>query len=128
MSIASSALQTALLTLFVPAIIAVGIPQSWLTEDRVPIAPVIATRVIGGLLIVLGAIGYFWCAVLFVRSQCTPAPVRPTQRTVTEGPYRFNRNPMYTSVLAVVFGQAVLHQYWPLAIYGAGLALMFHLF
>jgi len=128
MSIASSALKTALFTLFVPAIIAVGIPQGWLTEDRVPIAPVIATRVIGGLLIVLGAIGYFWCAALFVRAQGTPAPVSPTQRTVTEGLYRFNRNPMYTSVLAVVFGQAVLYRYWPLAIYGAGLALMFHLF
>ena len=85
-------------------------------------------RLVGGLLFVLGVIGYFWCAALFVRAQGTPAPIFPTQSTVVSGPYRINRNPMYSSVLAVVFGQALFYQYWVLAVYGAALAVGFHLF
>ena len=122
-----SALATALFTLFVPAIVAVGIPQMWIIGAR-GVAPGIVSRVLGTALIALGAIGYFWCATLFVKAQGTPAPAFPTQRTVVGGLYRINRNPMYTSVLAVVFGQAVLYRDRALAIYGACLALGFHLF
>lgn len=123
-----SAIATTLFTLFVPAIVAVGIPQAWIREARVVVAPGIASRILGTALISLGAIGYFWCATLFVRAQGTPAPAFPTQETVVGGLYRINRNPMYTSVLAVVFGQAVLYRYRALAIYGAWLAVGFHLF
>jgi len=44
------------------------------------------------------------------------------------GPYRINRNPMYSSVLAAVFGQALFYQQWRIAEYGAGLIVFFHLF
>jgi protein-S-isoprenylcysteine O-methyltransferase Ste14 len=128
MRTAASALATALFTLFVPAIIAVGIPQTWIRETGIELYAGSASRIIGGALIALGAIGYFWCAALFVKAQGTPAPVFPTQRTVVGGLYRINRNPMYTSVLAIVFGQATLYRYRALAIYGACLALGFHLF
>ncbi len=128
MRTAISALATALFTLFVPAIVAVGIPQMWIKAPGVIIAPGIASRILGTALIALGAIGYFWCATLFVKAQGTPAPAFPTQTTVVGGLYRINRNPMYTSVLAVVFGQAVLYRDRALAIYGAWLALGFHLF
>ena len=123
-----SAIATALFTLFVPAIVAVGIPQMWVREGGVVIAPGVASRIFGAALIALGAIGYFCCATLFVKAQGTPAPVFPTQKTVVGGLYRINRNPMYTSVLAVVFGQAVLYRYGAVAIYGVALALGFHLF
>lgn len=124
----ASALATALFTLFVPAIVAVGVPQTWIREAGVVVAPGIASRILGSALVALGTIGYFWCATLFVKAQGTPAPVFPTQKTVVGGLYRVNRNPMYTSVLAVVFGQALLYRYGTLAIYGAVLALCFHLF
>src|ERR1039458_8524134 len=104
----ASALATALFTLFVPAIVAVGIPQTWIREAGIVVAPGIVSRILGTALVTLGAIGYFWCATLFVKAQGTPAPVFPTQKTVVGGLYRVNRNPMYTSVLAVVFGQALL--------------------
>src|ERR1017187_2907184 len=119
----ASALATALFTLFVPAIVAVGVPQTWIREAGVVVAPGIASRIVGSALVALGTIGYFWCATLFVKAQGTPAPVFPTQKTVVGGLYRVNRNPMYTSVLAVVFGQALLYRYGTLAIYGAVLAL-----
>ena len=128
MRTAVSALATALFTLFVPAIIAVAIPQMWIKPPGAVVASGIASRILATALIALGAVGYFWCATLFVKAQGTPAPAFPTQQTVVGGLYRVNRNPMYTSVLAVVFGQAVLYRDRALAIYGACLALGFHLF
>ncbi len=124
----ASALATALFTLFVPAIVAVGVPQMWIREGGIVVAPGVVSRIFGTALIALGTNGYFWCATLFVKAQGTPAPVFPTQKTVVGGLYRINRNPMYTSVLAMVFGQAVLYRYRALAIYGAWLAMGFHLF
>ena len=107
MSTVASALATALFTLFVPAIVAVGVPQTWIREAGVVVAPGIASRILGSALVALGTIGYFWCATLFVKAQGTPAPVFPTQKTVVGGLYRVNRNPMYTSVLAVVFCECI---------------------
>ena len=128
MSMASNAIKTGLFTLFVPAIVGVGIPQAMVVGDRVGVSGLVVIRFVGGLFFVLGVIGYFWCAALFVRAQGTPAPIFPTQSTVVSGPYRINRNPMYCSVLAAVFGQAVAYQYWVAAVYGAALAVGFHLF
>jgi protein-S-isoprenylcysteine O-methyltransferase Ste14 len=38
----------------------------------------------------------------------TPAPVAPPQHLVITGLYRFVRNPMYVSVLILIFGQGLL--------------------
>jgi protein-S-isoprenylcysteine O-methyltransferase Ste14 len=127
MSLASSAIKTGIFTLLVPAVVAIWIPQSMLGAGRFEhSSPMVC--VAGGLLFVLGVIGYFWCAALFVRALGTPAPLSPTKTAVVSGPYRVNRNPMYTSVLAVVFGQALFYGRWKLAAYGALLAICFHLF
>src|ERR1017187_4519469 len=128
MSTASNAIKTGIFTLFVPAIVGIGIPQAMVAEDRVGASGTMLLRVVGGVLFATGVIGYFWCAALFVRAQGTPAPIFPTQSPVVCGPYRVNRNPMYSSVLAVVFGQSVFYQYWVQAAYGAALAVGFHLF
>jgi protein-S-isoprenylcysteine O-methyltransferase Ste14 len=128
MSTASNAIKTGLFTVFVPLIVGVGIPQAMIAQDQVAISGVIIARLAGGLLFVAGVIGYFWCAALLVRAQGTPVPLFPTKRAVVGGPYRVNRNPIYCSVLAVVFGQAVLYQSWMLAGYGAFLLACFHLF
>jgi protein-S-isoprenylcysteine O-methyltransferase Ste14 len=76
----------------------------------------------------MGVAVYFWFAELFVGAQGTPAPIFPTKSTVVRGLYRINRNPMYSSVLAVVFGQALFCQRWTVAEYGAFLSVCFHLF
>jgi protein-S-isoprenylcysteine O-methyltransferase Ste14 len=128
MSMASNAIKTGIFTLLVPAIVAVGVPQSMVAGARASAAGPMILRFMGALLFALGVIGYFWCASLFVRAQGTPAPIFPTRSTVVRGPYRVNRNPMYSSVLAVVFGQALFYQRWPIAEYGAALAVGFHLF
>jgi protein-S-isoprenylcysteine O-methyltransferase Ste14 len=127
-STASSAIKTAVFTLFVPLVVAGVIPQRMAHRAHAAFAMQLFPRVIGGMLIALGVTGYLWCATLFVRAQGTPAPVSPTKRAVVEGPYRVTRNPMYTSVLAAVFGQALWYSSWQPARYGAVLAVCFHLF
>jgi protein-S-isoprenylcysteine O-methyltransferase Ste14 len=46
-----------------------------------------------------------------------PAPVAPPQHLVVSGLYRYVRNPMYVSAVAVIFGQALLFGDWRLAVY-----------
>jgi protein-S-isoprenylcysteine O-methyltransferase Ste14 len=125
MSTTSSAIKTGLFTLFVPLIVAGYVPQRMVRGGAT--GPLV-WQVLGGVLIVLGAIGYFWCATLFVKAQGTPAPIFPTKRAVVTGLYRINRNPMYTSVLAVVFGQAAFYRSTRVAEYGVFLFVCFHLF
>ena len=128
MSTTSSAIKTALFTLFVPLVVAVYVPQRMIANDHASASDSLVWRVVGVALFVLGAIGYFWCATLFVKAQGTPAPIFPTRRAVVTGLYRINRNPMYTSVLAVVFGQAVFYRSLRVAEYGTFLFVCFHLF
>ena len=59
---------------------------------------------------------------LFALHRGTPAPVAPTETLVVTGVYRFVRNPMYLSVLAIIVGQALLFGSWSLVLY-AGIVL-----
>lgn len=128
MSTVSNAIKTGVFTLFVPLVVGVWVPQRMLLGPGEHAAAAIVWRVVGGSVFVAGVFGYLCCAALFVQAQGTPAPVFPTKRAVVSGPYRINRNPMYTSVLAAVFGQAVFCQQWRLAGYGVFLFVCFHLF
>ena len=82
MSTTSSAIKTVLFTLFVPFVVAVWVPQRMIGNGRISLATPILLRAVGGILFLLGVIGYFWCATLFVRAHGTPAPIFPTKKTV----------------------------------------------
>jgi protein-S-isoprenylcysteine O-methyltransferase Ste14 len=128
MSTAFNAIKTGLFTLFVPLVVGVWIPERMASERIAGLAVPVLSWVVGATLFAMGVIGYFWCAALFIRAQGTPAPIFPTKSTVVRGPYRINRNPMYSSVLAVVFGQALIYSNPRVATYGVFLAVCFHLF
>ena len=52
---------------------------------------------------------------LFRRKRTTIIPNRPASSLVTDGPYRFTRNPMYVSLVALYVGVTmVLNSWWPL--------------
>ena len=123
----SSAIKTAIFTLCVPLVVAVWVPQRMLARDHAT-PMTLAWQAVGGVLFLAGIVGYFWCASLFVKAHGTPAPIFPTHRAVVSGPYRINRNPMYTSVLAVVFGQALYYGDSRIGWYGAFLFVCFHVF
>ena len=63
----------------------------------------------GGVLIALGLAVAIWTMRLFAtRGQGTAAPWNPPRRLVVAGPYRHVRNPMITSVLAMLAGEALV--------------------
>ena len=63
-----------------------------------------------GLVLMLGAalLGV-WSLVLFVKSHTTVNPLHPekTKTLVTDGLYRYTRNPMYIGLLVMLIGWAI---------------------
>jgi protein-S-isoprenylcysteine O-methyltransferase Ste14 len=121
---------SAIFFVLVPCVFAGVIPW-WMTGWR--IQPAFLGQewlpVIGVLLIASGVPGLVDSFVRFaVQGLGTPAPIAPPQHLVVTGLYRYVRNPMYVSVLAVVFGQALLFGDERLFVYGALFWLACHLF
>lgn len=57
-----------------------------------------------------------WTGRLFFSlGEGTPAPWDPPRKLVVRGPYRHVRNPMITSVLAMLLAEALVFGSWPLA-------------
>jgi protein-S-isoprenylcysteine O-methyltransferase Ste14 len=74
--------------------------------EPIGIAPV--NRVLGGLLTVLGFSLAFWSIdAQLGRGRGTPLPVMPTQELLTDGPFRYCRNPMTLGTILAYLGMAV---------------------
>ena len=60
--------------------------------------------IISGLIIILSAI------ILFKKYQTTITPLNPSNATklITDGIYKFSRNPMYLGLLFVLFGISII--------------------
>jgi protein-S-isoprenylcysteine O-methyltransferase Ste14 len=66
------------------------------------------SRAGGGLMMVLGfALGLWSVITQLTRGKGTPLPVMPTQELLTEGPYRYSRNPMSLGAILAYLGLAV---------------------
>ena len=104
---------------WIPRLIAGPLPPS-------ATAPV-ALRLIGAG---LGAVGWaflLWCARDFaVRGRGTPAPYDPPVALVTNGLYRFVRNPMYVAIVGSLLGQAIWYRSRGVAGYALFMAFVFH--
>jgi protein-S-isoprenylcysteine O-methyltransferase Ste14 len=65
-------------------------------------------RVLGGLLVVLGfSLGLWSVVTQLTRGRGTPLPVMPTQELLTEGPFRYCRNPMTMGTILAYLGIGV---------------------
>ena len=119
-------LKVALFTLVVPGSIAVLIPLliKW---DR-PIAGG-ALLWLGVALLAIGTVLYLRCVWDFaVSGGGTPAPIDAPKRLVTNGVYRYSRNPIYVAVLIAIAGWASLFQAPVLLIYGVALFALYSFF
>ena len=76
----------------------------------------------------IGTALYAWCVWDFATfGRGTPAPVDAPSRLVVRGLYRFNRNPMYVGVLAVILGWATFYGSPVLLGYACGVWSLFYL-
>lgn len=84
-------------------LIGTGLNSLWPMQLDAPVA-----RNIAGWAYNLAATGLLaWCFVLFIRRRTTIIPNRPVSAFVTEGPYRFSRNPMYLALALFHLGIAM---------------------
>jgi protein-S-isoprenylcysteine O-methyltransferase Ste14 len=121
-------LGSALFFCLAPGIVAGAVPYAlngWRVGEPFLSSP--GTRVLGAFLVVLGLASLIECFGRFaIVGRGTPAPIAPTRDLVVSGQYRYVRNPMYLAVVAVILGQALLMGHVGTAIYGAGIAALFH--
>lgn len=113
-----------------PGTVAVFVPY-WISRWRFAIGPMawLPLRVLGGLLIAIGAAGLLDSFARFaLKGLGTPAPVFPTQHLVVSGLYRYVRNPMYVAVVALIVGQGFLFGNIHVLEYGAIVWLVTHVF
>jgi protein-S-isoprenylcysteine O-methyltransferase Ste14 len=121
-------LKNLLFTVFVPGIVAGYVPWRMsafrLAESARP-----AQWLMAAPAFILGTSIYFWCLWDFgTAGRGTPAPIDPPKTLVVRGLYRYVRNPMYVGVLLVIAGWTILTRSRNVAIYGASVAIAFHLF
>jgi len=121
-------LKNLLFTVFVPGLVAGYVPwrmgASRLADGARPAQWLIAAPVF-----IAGASIYFWCLWDFgTAGRGTPAPIDPPKVLVVRGLYRYVRNPMYVGVLLAIVGWTILTRSPNVGIYGATVAMSFHLF
>ena len=86
-------------------------------------------QVLGVLAGALGAALALSCILTFaIRGKGTPAPFDPPRRLVTEGPYRFVRNPMYVGAGLALAGASLFYGSWALLGYAGAFVFVTHLF
>ena len=66
------------------------------------------TQVAGAAIVMLALANDVWCFRILSRHQTTIMPHRAASFLVTEGPFRFSRNPIYVSHVALIFGLGLL--------------------
>ncbi|MET0842342.1 MAG: isoprenylcysteine carboxylmethyltransferase family protein [Mycetocola sp.] len=119
-AIARAWIGTIAFLLLAPGIVAGFIPwliTGWRRQDWGGATWVVAP--VAWIAIAVGAAFLVHAFALFALHRGTPAPVAPTETLVVTGVYRFVRNPMYLSVLAIILGQALLFASWGLVLYAA---------
>ena len=115
--------RTALFTAIVPGVVAGYLPLRVIGRDaELPHS----WSYIGVVPVMIGLVIYAWTAFDFAwTGRGTPAPIDPPRRLVVHGLYRYVRNPMYTGVLLVIVGEAVLRRSWQTVEYAVVIAVMF---
>ena len=109
--------------LLLPGIVAFGVPALLAGADRFDrFAPS------GFILLLPGILGLLWCVWSFyTEGRGTLAPWSPPRHLVVSGLYRYSRNPMYVSVVLILWGWAAGFQSPALALYALAVMVAFHL-
>lgn len=110
--------------IFLPGTVLVIIPALILlvgAASGISLHPALAHQVRFWVAMIFAGAGLLvsvWTVALFTRvGRGTPAPWKPPQRLVIQGPYRHVRNPMITGVLLALLAEALVLGSWPIAVW-----------
>ncbi len=120
-----------LFTLLQPGMVAGVVPFLLLGESRKTLFqwPPTGLQMVGMVVFFAGFAIMTDCIIRFaVFGKGTLSPADPTRHLVTNGLYRFTRNPMYVGVMAMLLGEAIYSGAMVLWIYAAAIFMAFHLF
>jgi protein-S-isoprenylcysteine O-methyltransferase Ste14 len=85
--------------------LALGI-LAWVLARLLPVAT-FGWGIVPGVALILGGLALIlWSALWFRRKRTTIHPHGEPAALIVEGPYRFNRNPIYTGMVAILIGWA----------------------
>ena len=97
-------LKTGLFFIFVPLLLAVGLPL-WFIRTT---SPLFSFGILRWLAVLFWAVGWTFVLLSFwnfaTRGQGTPNPLDPPRRLVVSGLNRYTRNPIYFGVITVMLG------------------------
>ncbi len=123
------ALETAIAIIVVPGVACFLVPYSILAAAHIPLArPIGILQIVAIPIAALGVYMVIWVGMAFVRQgRGTPIPIEPPTRLVTNGLYRYVRNPMYVGAILTVLAEAAYFGSFYLVLYAAGLWAMLHI-
>jgi protein-S-isoprenylcysteine O-methyltransferase Ste14 len=94
-----------------PVYLLAFVGMMWAVNTGLPLFHLIPSpwNKLGLVLIVVAVVVDFWSLGLFFRAHTTFNPLHPerTQTLVTEGTYRYTRNPMYVGMLIILSGWGI---------------------
>jgi protein-S-isoprenylcysteine O-methyltransferase Ste14 len=121
-----------ILSIILVELIKIPVVMEILLEILFPENPIIIFpyNLIGLLIIVLGFALTIWANYTLLQkiSLEEREPFHTPSALVTEGPFRFSRNPVYLSVIMMVFGPAIIFGSLVLFIFPSILFSVFHFF
>jgi len=111
-----------------PVLIAGALAGGWLLGRAYPVAwPGLddaAARAVGIGLGLAGLVLFAWAAITLRRRETTILPNKGADHLVTDGPFRFRRNPIYLADVLILFGLAELTKNLWLAIFAVLFAVL----
>ena len=100
--------------LYIPLLLVLWENRGWPYTASGPVLLLSILLFWGGLALLV------WAArLLIVEGQGTPLPMDPPANLVTDGPYRFVRNPMMIGAFAILLGEALYFESYFILIYFA---------
>jgi len=111
-------LRSIFFTFVQPGTVVVLIPY-WLlsSRDAGAVFNHQALQYFGILPVVIGSAGLLWCIwEFFSEGRGTISPLEPPKHLVVRGLYKYVRNPMYVSVVAILIGEALFFSSLPVLI------------
>ncbi len=84
-----------------------------------------SSHIAGGIMGLIGTALGLWGVYAFHRAGTAVRPRRPVTALVTDGPFRYSRNPLYVGMTIIYLGMTLsLGSWWPLATLIPALAMV----